>query len=61
MEVADDILLPNCVNYQIGSTTAIEIHPGEEAQVLHKIDVETSIRAGVEAMTLAALGLLGNP
>ena len=27
--------LPHCLNYQIGSMTAIEIHPGETAQRLH--------------------------
>ena len=35
LEVADAVLLPHCVNYQIGSMTAIEIHPGETAQCLH--------------------------
>jgi ectoine hydroxylase-related dioxygenase (phytanoyl-CoA dioxygenase family) len=39
MEVADSILLPHCINYQIGSTTAIEIHPGEVEQRLHTDDV----------------------
>jgi ectoine hydroxylase-related dioxygenase (phytanoyl-CoA dioxygenase family) len=39
MEVADSILLPHCINYQIGSTTAIEIHPGEIEQRLHADDV----------------------
>jgi ectoine hydroxylase-related dioxygenase (phytanoyl-CoA dioxygenase family) len=38
MEVADAILLPHCINYQIGSTTAIEIHPGETEQRLHTDD-----------------------
>jgi ectoine hydroxylase-related dioxygenase (phytanoyl-CoA dioxygenase family) len=35
MEIADAILLPHCVNYRIGSLTAIEIQPGESDQVLH--------------------------
>jgi len=35
LEVIDAILLPNCINYRIGSTTAIEILPGEDHQVLH--------------------------
>ncbi|TFG61572.1 MAG: phytanoyl-CoA dioxygenase family protein [Gemmatimonadales bacterium] len=39
MEVADSILLPHCINYQIGSTTAIEIYPGEVEQRLHADDV----------------------
>ena len=38
MDVADAVLLPNCTNYQIGSCTAIEIHPGEDAQALHTDD-----------------------
>jgi len=38
MEVADAILLPFCVNYRIGSLTAIEIRPGESDQVLHVDD-----------------------
>lgn len=36
LEVADAILLEHCVTYQVGSTTAIEIWPGEAAQVLHR-------------------------
>ncbi len=38
MEVADAVLKRHCSNYRIGSTTAIEIHPGEAAQVLHRDD-----------------------
>jgi ectoine hydroxylase-related dioxygenase (phytanoyl-CoA dioxygenase family) len=38
IEVADGALRPNCTNYRIGSCTAIEIQPGEEAQVLHSDD-----------------------
>ncbi len=34
MEVADAILLAHCLNYRIGSLTAIEIHPGETNQTL---------------------------
>ncbi len=49
IEVADAILLPHCVNYRIGSLTAIEIHPGEEDQTLHTDDVIYPIRIpGVE-------------
>ena len=33
MEIADALLKPNCVNYRIGSCTAIEILPGEGDQV----------------------------
>ena len=35
LAVADAVLKPNCEVYQVGSTTAIEILPGEQAQVLH--------------------------
>lgn len=38
MEVADAVLKRHCSNYRIGSTTAIEIHPGEKVQVLHRDD-----------------------
>lgn len=38
MAVADGVLKRHCNNYQIGSSTAIEILPGEEAQVLHHDD-----------------------
>ena len=44
MEVADAILGPNCVNYRIGSCTAIEIHPGENDQILHRDDSFYPIR-----------------
>ncbi len=38
MAVADGVLKRHCSNYRIGSTTAIEVHPGEDAQVLHRDD-----------------------
>lgn len=38
LAVADAILKPHCEVYQVGSTTAIEILPGEKAQVLHADD-----------------------
>jgi ectoine hydroxylase-related dioxygenase (phytanoyl-CoA dioxygenase family) len=38
MAVADAVLLPHCTSYRIGSTTGIEIHPGEAAQVMHQDD-----------------------
>jgi ectoine hydroxylase-related dioxygenase (phytanoyl-CoA dioxygenase family) len=38
LAIADAILKPHCEVYQVGSTTAIEILPGEEAQVLHADD-----------------------
>jgi ectoine hydroxylase-related dioxygenase (phytanoyl-CoA dioxygenase family) len=38
IEVADAILLPACADYQLGSTTAIEILPGQGEQPLHRDD-----------------------
>lgn len=38
IRVADDILLPHCASYQVGSMAAIEILPGESAQALHRDD-----------------------
>ncbi len=34
--VADAVLKRHCDNYQVGSMTAIEIHPGEHSQILHR-------------------------
>jgi len=36
--VANNIMLPHCATYQVGSMTAIEILPGELAQALHRDD-----------------------
>lgn len=36
LEVADAILSPYCDNYRLNSSDAIEIHPGETAQILHR-------------------------
>lgn len=38
MAVADELLLPHCESYRIGSITAIEINPGQKAQELHRDD-----------------------
>ncbi|MEM1113054.1 MAG: phytanoyl-CoA dioxygenase family protein [Pseudomonadota bacterium] len=38
MAVADAVLLRHCLNYRIGSCTAIEIQPGEGDQELHRDD-----------------------
>jgi ectoine hydroxylase-related dioxygenase (phytanoyl-CoA dioxygenase family) len=35
LEIADAILLANCLNYRVGSLTGIEVHPGETDQDLH--------------------------
>lgn len=50
LEVADAVLLDHCRNYQVGSTTAIEIWPGEAAQVLHRDD-------GIYPLSLAGIEL----
>jgi len=44
LALLDPVLLPNCSNYRIGSSTGIEIHAGEKAQVLHQDDVIYPIR-----------------
>lgn len=38
LAIVGSVLLPYCINYRIGSTTAIEICPGENAQLLHRDD-----------------------
>lgn len=49
MAIADAVLLPHCINYRIGSTTGIEIWPGEKAQILHRDDVIYPVRiSGLE-------------
>ncbi|MEM6375646.1 MAG: phytanoyl-CoA dioxygenase family protein [Pseudomonadota bacterium] len=49
MGVADHVLKRHCENYRIGSSTAIEIQPGEGAQDLHRDDDFYPIRVpGVE-------------
>jgi hypothetical protein len=49
LDVADAILLPSCAEYQIGSTTGIEILPGECDQQLHRDDTPYPIQiAGLE-------------
>ncbi len=58
IEVANDILLPHCASYNIGSMTAIEIHPGESAQALHRDDSLYPIEnAGMELMVAAMWAL----
>ena len=49
LAIFDAILLPHCINYQIGSLTAIEIWPGESSQTLHRDDDIYPVRMpGVE-------------
>ena len=58
MEVADAILLPHCINYRIGSLSAIEIHPGEEEQFLHTDDAIYPIRIPGLEMQVSAMWAL---
>lgn len=47
--IANDVLLPHCANYTVGSMTAIEILPGEKGQALHRDDTLYPIElAGME-------------
>lgn len=49
LDVADAILLPSCADYTIGSTTGIEILPGESDQQLHRDDTIYPVQvAGLE-------------
>ena len=49
LKLMDALLLPHCTHYQIGSSTGIEIMPGEKAQVLHQDDIIYPIRVpGIE-------------
>lgn len=51
IEIADQILLPYCATYQVGSMSAIEILPGESAQALHRDDSLYPIEiAGMELL-----------
>jgi len=44
MEVVDGVLNPHCENFQLGSSAAIEIYPGEDNQELHRDDDMYPIR-----------------
>ncbi|MDC0343691.1 MAG: phytanoyl-CoA dioxygenase family protein [Aestuariivita sp.] len=58
MGVADLVLKRHCKTYRIGSSTAIEIHPGEKAQQLHRDDDFYPIRIpGVEFQFSAMVAL----
>jgi hypothetical protein len=49
VRVADEILLPHCATYQVGSMSAIELLSGESAQALHRDDSLYPIQnAGME-------------
>lgn len=58
MGVADHVLKRHCESYRIGSSTAIEIMPGEGNQVLHRDDDFYPIRIpGVEFQISAMVAL----
>ncbi len=58
LSVADHVLKPHCENYRIGSSTAIEIMPGEGAQELHRDDDFYPIRVpGIEWQISAMVAL----
>ena len=58
MEIANAVLKPHCANYRIGSCTAIEIHPGEADQVLHRDDDFYPIRIPNVEFQIAAMWAL---
>ena len=39
LAICDGMLLPNCYNYQLNVTGALQIAPGEKEQVLHRDDL----------------------
>ena len=58
MEVTDGILLAHCINYRIGSLTAIEIHPGETDQSLHLDDGIYPVRMPGMQLQISAMWAL---
>ena len=58
LKIADAVLLPHCLSYQIGSTTAIEIWPGETSQVLHRDDTIYPMRLPGIELQLSAMWAL---
>jgi ectoine hydroxylase-related dioxygenase (phytanoyl-CoA dioxygenase family) len=58
LEVVDGVLNPHCDNFQLGSSAAIEIYPGEKNQELHRDDDMYPIRIpGVEFQVSAMWAL----
>lgn len=58
LEVADRVLNQHCENFQLGSSTAIEIHPGEKDQELHRDDDMYPIRIPDVEFQISALWAL---
>ena len=58
LAVCDHVLGPHCESYRIGSSTAIEIMPGEGNQVLHRDDDFYPVRVpGIEWQISAMVAL----
>lgn len=60
MGVADRVLRRHCASYRIGSSTAIEILPGEKAQELHRDDDFYPIRIPGVEFQISAMWALDN-
>jgi ectoine hydroxylase-related dioxygenase (phytanoyl-CoA dioxygenase family) len=58
LKLADDILLPYCSSYRLGSASAIEIWPGEKAQRLHRDDTIYPMRINGVEWQISALWAL---
>ena len=58
IDVCDAILLDHCLNYRIGSLTAIEIYPGESMQNLHTDDGIYPIRIPGMQLQVSAMWAL---
>lgn len=58
LQLADDILLPYCSSYRLGSASAIEILPGEKAQRLHRDDTIYPMRINGVEWQISALWAL---
>lgn len=58
LAVCDAVLLEHCLNYRIGSLTAIEIHPGETDQSLHTDDGIYPLRLPGMQLQVSALWAL---
>lgn len=58
LEIADQILLAHCINYRIGSCSAIEILPGEVRQRLHLDDAIYPIKMPGVQLQVSALWAL---
>ena len=58
LEVVDAILLEHCLNYRIGSLTAIEIHPGETDQYMHVDDSIYPVRMPGMQLQISAMWAL---